>query len=124
MHGTTVGTDSERTEGCSLFERLPVKTFFDKLGQHGDERRMGLRAGRRHPDELDPDLRCRCGSFDIKVPQHFDVVTDEADGNDDDLTYVVVGQRSKLVVDVRFEPWNGGRPRAALPCKVPDERIT
>src|SRR5690606_16400771 len=67
----------------------------------------------------EPERASEVARLAIEIPEHLDVIGEEADRADDDLLLADLGERLEVRLDVGLEPRDVRRTRAALKDELP-----
>ena len=78
-----------------------------------------MRADGAGADEIHAQRLGSLFCFRVEVVQHFHMIGDESDRDDDDVFGTLRGQLAKMIVDVGFEPGLRWRAAAALIDELP-----
>src|SRR3954453_22109069 len=89
----------QRTHGRTV---SPGQSLLDERADHRDEARVG--AGGAGAGKAESEVPRRRGGLVVEVPDHLEVIGDEADRADDDVGDALLGQHGEVVVDVGLQP--------------------
>ncbi len=91
----------------------------DELADHGDE--PGVGADRGGPCHRQSDRRSNVDGLGVQIPDHLDVIGNEADRDDHDSGGSAGLLGPQMLADVRFEPWLARWPRSRLVDQIPTD---
>ena len=103
--------------GAELTEEAALGIFpqalLDQLPDHGDEYRISPDRG--NANHVHAELAGSVLSLDVEIEEHFEMVRDEPDRDDDHVLHAGRMQAVQLVENIGLEPRDMRRSAAALP---------